>query len=142
MTESFKASLNEGLNEFIGEPIWNVPLASIKGLVAGQSWIENARIQRKLPNKIVISITQKTTAALFVDSKGKIFPIFEDALLGKQIEFNIAPDVIIVKGAGVWQNEMTRRTLVELMSIGHSKHLFRHFAKYDFLVFRCCSLMT
>lgn len=115
MTESLKSSLKVGLDEFIGKPIWEVPIRNIKNLVASQSWIENARIQRQLPNRILISITPKVTEALFIDSKGRMFPIFEDASLGKQVELNLAPDVLPVKGYSVWQNEMTRKTLVEMI---------------------------
>ncbi len=90
-------SINAVLNVRQGMPLFDIDLAEKQSAVAELPWIEMVHVERYLPDKLVIKVTEKTPIAIWQNHK-KYWPI--DAH-GKVIRDNktIIAHVLLVVGA-------------------------------------------
>ncbi len=90
-------SVNAVLNVRQGMPLFDIDLAEKQAAVAELPWIETVRVERYLPDKLVIKVTEKTPIAIWQNHK-KYWPIDTN---GKVIRDNktIIAHVLLVVGA-------------------------------------------
>ncbi|MDD9900194.1 MAG: cell division protein FtsQ/DivIB [Alphaproteobacteria bacterium] len=80
-------------------PMFSLDLQKIRADVAALSWVEDARITRRLPDKIIIEITEKTPAALWqhgktvrlIDSNGAVLDT-QDIEAWRQLPLVVGPE--------------------------------------------------
>ncbi len=90
-------SVNAVLNVKQGMPLFDINLAEKQAAVAELPWIETVRVERYLPDKLVIKVTEKTPIAIWQNHK-KYWPI---DTAGKVIRDNktIIAHVLLVVGS-------------------------------------------
>lgn len=90
--------LNAAIGIARGEPILAVPLDATRTRIEGLTWVQSARVERRLPNTIVVSLTERRPFAIW-QFQGK-FRLVDRA--GQVVDQDLAEvkDLPLIVGAG------------------------------------------
>ncbi|MDX1924822.1 MAG: FtsQ-type POTRA domain-containing protein [Rickettsiaceae bacterium] len=85
------------LNADRGTPIFSINLEGVKKDIEKNPWIKSALIERKLPNTIIINLTEREVEAIWQVNK-ELFVIDQDGEVLKNITSEKYPNLIHVVG--------------------------------------------
>ena len=90
-----------------------VDVAAVRQRLLGQPWVADAQVSRRLPNKLVINIVERTPAAIW-QNHGALQLVDADGRPLQQIKPEDAPDLPLLIGEGAnWRNPDYRALLAQ-----------------------------
>lgn len=76
LTEEIAATLNAD----VGTPLLSIPLEHIRAILLKNNWVKDATIERRFPNTIYISITEREPIAIWQQNK-KLYLVDEEGIV-------------------------------------------------------------
>jgi cell division protein FtsQ len=102
------ADLNQRLEKYRGQSLWQLNLPEISKLIRSLSWIETNAISRSWPTRLNVKVHPKSVKLLYLSKSGEIFPVVEDGSLLQPVTSKTAPDVTLLEGP-IFENNMAMR---------------------------------
>lgn len=114
-------ALVEALNVIQGQDMNTISLQEARGRLLQLPWVKEAVVERHLPNKLIVHITEKTPIALWQNNQN-YYPLDEE---GHPINDNklLPADLILVVGVDAPEN--TLALLMALEKVPHINQLVR-----------------
>ena len=101
----------------IGKLIWSTSLEQLLERVQKDARISNIFIEKKYPSTLSLRIVPRKPIALFVDEKGKLFPLGSDGEFLPYIESAVHYDLPILRGK-IFLSQKSRRLEIVRMLVG------------------------
>ena len=121
-----KARLTERLKIFDHHKIWEVSLGQIQAAVMQDGWVKEVRISRALPNQIRVLVKSETPVGVWIpqadaneglelDKQNRMIPVAEDGRLLSALTADNLPDVPVLRGARIGNDEAFRQKLIQFV---------------------------
>lgn len=114
--EQIQETLELRLSHLNEKFIWQVDLEKILKQIEGDQRIKLAKVHRKFPNEIIVSLTPHMPIGVVLTDGGKAFvPISRDSQLLPRITRIEEVDMPILRGSEFLKNEKLRKLAVDLL---------------------------
>jgi cell division septal protein FtsQ len=105
--------LELSLKKFANRKIWEVDLKQMNASVAADEWVKDVLISRSFPNHVLVSVTPKTTALVYLASKGDLIPVTEDGAMLSALASDSLPDVPVLRGEILATDTAARKSAIQ-----------------------------
>jgi len=113
---ALKQIILEDLRPLKKKPVWKVSLNDLLESMYQKEWVKEARVSRRFPNQIMISLRMENVKLIALDPKGKVKAISSSGEYLPNLAGGIVPDVPILRGNRLLRSRELRSIAVELVS--------------------------
>ncbi len=109
------AKLEEDLNSYKGQSLWEIKLKGVSKKVDSLEWIDQASVKRSWPSSLTVRVRPHEVKLLFLAKGGKLLPIIEDGSVLEAVDSKQAPDVALLDGEIFLKKAELRKKAVQVM---------------------------
>jgi cell division septal protein FtsQ len=113
--EKIQTSLKPKLKMFEHQWVWQSSLSEIMKTVEADSRVQSVHVLRRFPNRLVVIVRPKKTAANLLDQDGYLHPVAMDGSLLPPLLATQAPDRPTLRGKKFFNDENIRQKAVKLL---------------------------
>lgn len=124
--ERIQKDLNSQLDRYRGQPLYDISLKEMLGLIEKDRRVATASLRRTFPNQITVEISPRRPLALLLGLDGRFHPVASDASLLPSLTVNTAPDLPVLRGLSFFKNRRDRMRVVDILDILPQEGEFSH----------------
>ncbi len=110
-----KSDFQKYFSQFKGQWIFQLPLEQVREWAEGDTRIETYAIRKVYPNKINVKITLKEMAIVYLNNKGRFFPMSVEGELLPEVKAQRASEKVILRGDLLSKNKDRAREAIGLV---------------------------
>lgn len=117
--KAYVNDLNQQLENFKGQSLWQVELSQVKVLLQQEKWIKEFRVYRTWPSTLSVEMTAQEIAFLYSDAKqmtkGVLRPMNMEGEFLPEVDTRQAPAKAFLKGEVFLKDMNKRKKAIELL---------------------------
>lgn len=112
--QRIKTSLTPRLQYFVGRFFWDVPLSRVFELTEKDKRVRKVSVYREFPSRLRVVIEPHTPVLAYLSPDNRIYPVATDATLLPALPIWEAPDLPVLRGEELKDEQNLREAALEL----------------------------
>jgi cell division septal protein FtsQ len=115
--QRIRASLQPQFQHFAGRFFWEVPLSQVYDITLKDKRVRKVSVYREFPSRLRVEIEPQTPVLAYLAGDNRIYPVAADATLLPALNLADAPDLPILRGEDLRDEQKLRESALELFEL-------------------------